>query len=133
MKIPVSKRPIVAVIITIIAICSSLPLQADAAGPKVAVLDFTDYSGAGLNMWDSPKAAAELLQVFLTKAGFGTVERDKLTLILQEQRLSITQLVDSASHAIQVGRLAGADFIVTGAILSLGVEVVSVLSVVDLI
>jgi len=67
-----------------------------------------------------------LVDSFVNQKRFRMVERDKLALILREQKLSQTALFDQ-QKAIKLGGLIGAQSIVTGSIIETrnGIEVVS--------
>ena len=67
-----------------------------------------------------------LIDAFVSQNRFQVVERNLLDLILQEQKLSRSQLVEE-STALEIGRLAAAHSIVAGSIVATrnGVEVVS--------
>lgn len=83
----------------------------------VAIVDFTNTSGQYLPRIE--QSAAEILSVLLVQTNrFNVVERDKLRAILQEQGLTGSGLVDNSQSAIQIGRLLGADLLITGSIVS---------------
>lgn len=89
----------------------------------VAVVDFTNNSGEYLR--DVGRSASEVLSVLLVQTGrFNVVERDKLKAIITEHGLVGSGLVDLNESAIQVGRLLGADFIITGSVVSFGERIV---------
>jgi TolB-like protein len=78
-----------------------------------------EVSAASLSFQDN------LIDALVDQNRFRVVERDKLDLILQEQKLSQSELVDR-STALKLGKLAAAQTIVTGSIVesSTGVEIV---------
>lgn len=83
----------------------------------VAVVDFTDLSGKDLVQIG--EVSNEVLSTLLYQKGnFIVIERAKLQDILTEQGFTQSGLVDQTASALQVGRLLGADFLVTGSILS---------------
>lgn len=89
----------------------------------VAVVDFTNQTGKRLHNIES--ASTELLSVLLHKTGnFNVVERAKLKSIITEQGFTMSGLVDSTKNAAQVGKLLGADFIITGSVLTYGEKIV---------
>ena len=62
---------------------------------------------------------ADMITTALFKTGrFELVEREKLQSILDEQNLGKTGLIDDASKAAEVGKLAGAEAVVFGALSS---------------
>ena len=95
----------------------SVPATAGETTTTVAIVDFTNTSGQYL-----PKigeSAAEILSVLLVQTNqFKVVERDKLRAILQEQGLAGSGLVDNGQSAIQIGKLLGADLLITGSIVA---------------
>lgn len=89
----------------------------------VAVVDFTDQTGK--NLPGIGEASTEILSTLLHKTGaFRVVERTKLKAIITEQGFTMSGLVDSTSNAVQVGKLVGADFLITGSVLTYGEKVV---------
>ena len=89
----------------------------------VAVVDFTDQTGKGLHGIEV--ASTEILSTLLHKTGaFSVVERTKLKAIVTEQGFTMSGLVDSTKNAVQVGKLLGADFLITGSVLTYGEKVV---------
>ena len=67
-----------------------------------------------------------LTNALVNQNRFGVIERDKLDLILQEQNLSRTKLIDQRT-ALQLGRLAAARSVVTGSMIETtkGIEIVA--------
>lgn len=108
-----------------IALCfiGSSCLAAAESKPIVGVVDFTNNSGKPLRGIE--KASSEILSTLLAETGrLNVVERDKLKSIITEQGFSMSGLVDSTQSAIEVGKLLGANYLVTGAIVSYGSDVV---------
>ncbi len=106
-----------------VLICGTLALAQE--GPKitVAVVDFSDQTGK--NLQNIEEASTEVLSTLLFKTGkFNVVERTKLKSIITEQGFTMSGLVDSTKNAVQVGKLLGADFLVTGAVLNYGEKTV---------
>lgn len=90
----------------------------------VAVVDFTDHTGKRLRNID--QVSTEILSTLLHNTGnFIVVERAKLQSIITEQGFTMSGLVDSAKNAVQVGKLLGADFLITGSILTYGEKTVT--------
>jgi hypothetical protein len=96
-----------------------LEKAADAKGsdkPVVAVLPF-EFSSAVRSAKNLK--LADMVTTSLFKTGrFELVEREKLQSILDEQQLGKSGLVDDASKAAEVGKLAGAEAVVFGALSS---------------
>lgn len=89
----------------------------------VAVVDFSDQTGKDLHGIE--ETSTEILSTLLHKTGaFSVVERTKLKAIITEQGFTMSGLVDSTNNAVQVGKLLGADFLITGSVLTYGEKVV---------
>ncbi|KAA0227709.1 hypothetical protein EDS67_14115 [candidate division KSB1 bacterium] len=88
----------------------------DSAAITVAVLDFKNNSGQ-FNLDVLEKNVPEMLKTELSRAGSGiwVVERQKLEMVLQEQALAQTGLIDQKT-AQEVGQLAGAQYLLNGEI-----------------
>lgn len=90
----------------------------------VAVVDFSDHTGKKLRNID--QASTEILSTLLHNTGnFIVVERAKLQSIITEQGFTMSGLVDSTKNAVQVGKLLGADFLITGSVLTYGEKTVT--------
>jgi curli biogenesis system outer membrane secretion channel CsgG len=88
--------------------------DAQAVKPVLAVLPFDVSKGA---KGASQLKLADMVTTALFKTGrFELVERERLQAILDEQHLATSGLVDDASKAAQVGKLAGAQAVVSGAL-----------------
>lgn len=89
------------------------------AAPVMAILPLANNS-ATARLDEMQTAFAELLQASLGAIpGVRLVERQKLDTIIAEQKLSLSGLVDPAT-AVQIGKLAGAQRLLTGSYLELG-------------
>lgn len=92
-----------------------------AAGPawgqeKVAVLDFKSIMAPE----ELGMAVAEILRTELIgMEDYTIVERGMLESIIEEQALQLSGVMDSAT-AVEIGRLAGADLVVTGSLVKTG-------------
>lgn len=88
----------------------------DSAAITVAVLDFKNSSGL-FNLDVLEQTVPEMLKTELSRPGSGiwVVERQKLEMILQEQALAQTGLIDQKT-AQEVGQLAGAQYLLNGEI-----------------
>lgn len=96
--------------------CFSLPVKSEEP-LTVAVVDFTNNGEEHLR--NVGQSASEILSVMLVQTGkFNVVERDKLRAIVIEHGLAESGLVDLNESAIQVGRFLGADFLITGSVVS---------------
>jgi len=87
---------------------------------KIALLEFPDLEGKGSALG---KYLAEELTSRLFRTGrFRIVERQQLERMLAEQKLSASGLVDEAT-ASRLGRLLGADALLTGTVADLNTSV----------
>src|SRR5690554_6928204 len=101
--------------------CVNFPLSANQA-TTVAIVDFTNNSGRYLPQIG--ESASEILGVLLVENQvFNVVERQKLRTIMEEQSLVASGLVDNEQSAIEMGKLLGADLVITGSVLSYGDQV----------
>ena len=84
----------------------------------IAVVDFVDVQG---NITELGRYLAEEFSVGLAGAnkGFEVIDRTYLKSILKEHKLSLTGLIDSATVK-KLGKITGADAIVTGTTIPLG-------------
>lgn len=90
----------------------------------IAVVDFSNLSGEALI--DIQAAANEILSTVLADSGrFQVLERNKLKSIVTEQGFTPSGLVDSSTHAVAVGRMIGANYLITGSIIKFGVDTVN--------
>jgi len=88
-----------------------------AAKTRIAVVDL-DSEGKKAKQEELGKMAAQLLSTAFVQDGrFDVVERQALQKIIEEQKLGISGLID-ANTAAQLGRVVGATYIVTGAVIS---------------
>ena len=97
---------------------SPLPLS---ERKKIAVLDFEDQTDYGSGKIG--RSAASVLTTYLDRSGqFSLYEREKLNLIIEEQKLLGNSV--GAEVASAVGRRAGLDFVVIGTVSSFGYKTV---------
>jgi curli biogenesis system outer membrane secretion channel CsgG len=109
----------------IVAACAGFALAAVAVRaqdekPRIAVLEFENKAD---NHWwwsNGAGAAQDIFVTELVKSGrYRVLERERLQAILQEQNLSLAGDIDPAT-ALQVGRLAGVKYFLTGALTEYG-------------
>lgn len=95
----------------------------------VAVVDFTDLEG---NVTQLDRFIAEEFSVALAGAGkgFRVIDRTNLKIIIKENNLSATGLIDPAT-ARQLGMITGVDALVTGTLTSFGDNVHLTVKVLD--
>ncbi|MCX7918899.1 MAG: DUF1566 domain-containing protein [bacterium] len=92
--------------------------SSDTALSRVAVVDF-EAIGSGVDR-EFGKGVAEILSSALIKSKkYRVIERSALLKVLKEQKLQMTDLVDTKS-AVEVGKFLGAETIVTGSIIKMG-------------
>jgi len=88
-----------------------------AAQPIMAVIGVVNATGHELPGIE--QAAEEILSTLLVQSGkVSMVERTKLSEITTEQKYSLTGLMDLDQSSVQLGRLLGAEYLVTGSIIS---------------
>lgn len=88
------------------------------AADRVAVMDFENKSQYG--GWRLGRGASDMLNTELVKTGkFTMLERDRINAILKEQTLGASGRVDPTT-ASKIGKLIGAEYIVTGAVTEYG-------------
>ncbi|MHC4234858.1 MAG: CsgG/HfaB family protein [Planctomycetota bacterium] len=85
---------------------------------SVAVLDFR-VIGEGLDPAAGEALATVIRSAIVRAGGVRLIERQALADILKEQDLQVTDIVDPAT-AVELGRIAGVDWLVLGSIASLG-------------
>jgi len=86
----------------------------------IAIIDFQNLTNFGDNEFGN-RAASILCNSLSVGKGFTIVEREKLKLILEEQALGQTGIIDD-SQIISVGKLLAARYICTGAIESIKIS-----------
>lgn len=109
------------------------------AAMRVAVVDFYDNSGAGMNpvVAGVPGAVAvapvegvstyvadHIVERLLAHPDFEVYERNRLNTILNEQGLGMSGVI-SVDQAIRVGKMAGVKYIITGEITQATIDAVS--------
>lgn len=118
-----SKNPIVILLLCAL-VFGTFVVAEESRKITVAVVDFSDHTGKKLRNID--QASTEILSTLLHNTGnFIVVERAKLQSIITEQGFTMSGLVDSTKNAVQVGKLLGADFLITGSILTYGEKTVT--------
>ncbi len=86
---------------------------------RVAVAGFTNKTAYGQRLGT---AASDILITELSKTGnYILIERERLDKIMEEQKLSLTGVIDSRTAA-SIGNMLGAGAIVTGSITDFGVK-----------
>ncbi len=84
-------------------------------GSNVAVLGFnmTDTKD-NIKMPEISNEFSDAIAPYFMEAGFSVIERSRLKLLLKEQELQQTGLIDSDSNAIQLGKIARVRYVVFG-------------------
>jgi sugar lactone lactonase YvrE len=104
-------------ILSLAAVIIMVTCLSAAAKTRIAVVDL-ESQGEKAKQQDAGKMAAQLLSTAFVQDGrFDVVERQALQKIIEEQKLGISGLID-ATTAAQLGRVVGATYIVTGAVIS---------------
>ncbi len=87
---------------------------------KIAIMEFVDMQG---NVSNLGKYISEELTTRLYRTGkFEVIERQLLDKIIQEQKISLSGIVDESSAA-ELGRILGVDAIASGTVTNLGTTV----------
>lgn len=87
----------------------------------VAVVDFINNTGRRIPNIES--TASEYISTLLSnKSNLQVVERKKLASIRKEQGLSQSGIIDNQNTAIQLGKLLGAEYLITGSLINLNVN-----------
>ena len=86
------------------------------AKPRVAVADFSITGDVGIS--EAGKAVSELLIAELGTSSFQIVERSQLTAVLEEHKLSMTEVV--SNPALLAKHLRGVSHLITGSVVKLG-------------
>ncbi|MGB5157998.1 FlgO family outer membrane protein [Desulfobacterium sp. N47] len=95
-----------------------LAASSDFKKTKIAVLDF-QLEGQGFETQDMGVIVAEWFTTALVKSGrFEVIERGLLKKLLDEQKLSMSGVVD-ASTATKIGKFLGAQTIISGSVMKL--------------
>ncbi len=109
-----------AVALFAVAAATAAQAQAQDEKPRIAVLDFENKAD---NHWwwsNGAGAAQDIFVTALVQSGrYRVVERERLQAIIQEQNLSMSGDIDPAT-ALQLGRLAGVKYFLTGALTEYG-------------
>jgi curli biogenesis system outer membrane secretion channel CsgG len=97
-------------------------LAADAAKPRVAVLEFKNKAQGYIWSWyQAGQAAQDMLVTELVKTGnFRVMEREQLAAIMQEKNLSLSGDIDPKT-AVKFGKMIGVEYLIAGAVTELGV------------
>lgn len=112
------KKSMIALFITFFILCTIVPAAFAEEDKTVAIVDFTNTTDYYLP--EIGEMAAETLSILVSQVEhFKVVERSKLKDIVTEQRFSASGLVDNTATAIQMGKLLGANYIITGSIINL--------------
>lgn len=107
---------------TVALAITSTPAFAQAAKPRIAVMNFANnstWSWWGEHLGSA--AADELVTQLLKQGKFTVIERAQLDAVLAEQRLGQTGAVTAATAA-RVGKILGVQFILTGSITQFSIE-----------
>lgn len=117
------KKIIFLYLILLVILLTSLNLQA-AELKTIAIIEFENsigryyYQTRGIEM-----TVQDRLNTLLTKLDkFRVVEKDIIREIIQEQKFSVSGLVDESKTAIELGKLIGADHIITGTLNTLAIN-----------
>ncbi|MCG6918372.1 MAG: 6-bladed beta-propeller [Deltaproteobacteria bacterium] len=108
-------RPICVILVIALSFWASCVLAA--ARSRIAVVDL-ESQGEKAKSEELGKVAAQwLATAFVNQGRFDVIERQALEELIQEQQLGSSGLID-VNTAAQLGRVLGATYIVTGAVIS---------------
>jgi sugar lactone lactonase YvrE/TolB-like protein len=108
-------RPSCVILIVTLAFWASYVCAA--ARTRIAVVDL-ESQGEQAKSEELGKIAAQwLATAFVNQGRFDVIERQALQEVIQEQKLGLTGIID-VNTAAQLGRVLGATYIVTGAVIS---------------
>ncbi|HNT67242.1 MAG TPA: CsgG/HfaB family protein [bacterium] len=111
----VKRLAAVLTVLTFLILSFAFPDRAH-ADEKIAVLDFKSI----LAPTDLGLAVAEILRTELSSlGGYTVIERGMLEQLVQEQALQMSGIVDSET-AVKIGKLIGANLVVTGSVVKTG-------------
>jgi curli biogenesis system outer membrane secretion channel CsgG len=101
---------------------TSFVTAADAAKPRVAVLEFKNKTEGYIWAWyRAGQAAQDMLVTELVKKGsFRVMEREQLAAILEEKNLTLAGDIDPKT-AVKLGKMIGVEYLIAGAVTELGV------------
>jgi len=118
-----NKKLLVFTLSMIFILLISINVQA-AEVRTVAIIEFENsigkyyYQTRGIE-----KTVQDRLNTLLTNSDkFRVVEKDKISEIIEEQKFSLSGLVDESETAIELGKLIGADHIITGTLNTLSIN-----------
>jgi curli biogenesis system outer membrane secretion channel CsgG len=105
----------------VVSLVAGLAVISFGAPMKLAILDFQNTSGYD-GAWHIGGGISDMLATALFKSNkFDVIEREKIGLILKEQKFQQTDMVD-ANSAVEIGKLLGANVIVTGNVTEFGTK-----------
>ena len=95
---------------------------ADAAKPRVAVLEFKNKTEGYVWAWYRAGEAAQDMFVteLVKRGGFRVMERERLAAIMEEKNLQLSGDIDPKT-AVKLGKMIGVEYLIVGAITELGV------------
>ncbi len=112
------------IILFVLTISLVLILSFNIAAQNIATVAVVDFSNnTGRRIPDIERTASEYISTLLSnKSGLQVVERRKLASIMTEQGLSQSGIIDNQNTAIQLGKLLGAEYLITGSLINLNVN-----------
>ncbi len=93
-----------------------------AGATTIAIVDFTNNTGYHI-LGNIEEVAADYLTTYINaRDDFQVVERTKLKSIITEHGFTTSGLVDQTDSAVELGKLLGAEYILTGSLINLDIE-----------
>ena len=110
-------------LLIVVILLLSINVQASEV-KTVAVIEFDNSIGRYYRQTRGiEKTVQDRLYMLLTNSEmFRVVEKDLISEIIEEQKFSLSGLVDESETAIELGKLIGADHIITGSLNSLSID-----------
>jgi curli biogenesis system outer membrane secretion channel CsgG len=107
--------------LALVLTASLMAAQGGSSGkPRIAVLEFANKAN---NQWWFSNGAAAAQDVFVTELvksrKFVVIEREKINSIMEEKGLTLSKDID-AKTAMQIGKLLGVNYMLTGALTEYG-------------
>ena len=112
---------IVAMYTTLFSLCSAVSLH---DYPNVAVLPYANKAAVSseLTMGDATVVSEFVIEQLVDSNRFNMIEREEIEAIVKEHQFNMTGLVD-LSTAVQLGKLAGAQFLIKGSVVGLSTKI----------
>lgn len=116
------KRALIVIVCAALTFAVASPVFAAGDRPRIAVIEFVNKADSGWHWWRD-RGAGAMQDVFVTelvKSGkFRVIDRERLDALMREKNLTLSGDVDP-STAVQIGKLLGVEYFLTGAVTEYG-------------